>query len=170
MDSETVKAMDTYYPGLEGVVACETAIANIEGSAAPGVWNIAAMKSKTLPARSLLRKPRFFSCTATCPTAQLAEFEARLRPARAIPEPLIDLFRRVPANVHPMDVLRTSVSVLAHYDPDLAASPTDHAANVRKAERLMAQMATAVAARVSAAVKNRSPRATISTTRQISFI
>ena len=46
-----------------------------------------------------------------------------------------------------MDVLRTSVSVLAHFDPDVNAPPTDHAANVRKAERMVAQMATAVAYR-----------------------
>ena len=46
-----------------------------------------------------------------------------------------------------MDVLRSSVSVLAHFDPDVDAPPTDHAANVRKAERLVAQMATAVAFR-----------------------
>jgi citrate synthase len=46
-----------------------------------------------------------------------------------------------------MDVLRTSVSVLAHFDPEVNAPPTDHAANVRKAERMTAQMATAVAVR-----------------------
>ncbi len=46
-----------------------------------------------------------------------------------------------------MDVLRSSVSVLSHFDPDVNAPPTDHAANVRKAERMIAQMATAVAYR-----------------------
>ena len=46
-----------------------------------------------------------------------------------------------------MDVLRSSVSVLAHFDPDVNAPPTDHAANVRKAERMVAQMATAIAFR-----------------------
>src|SRR4029077_20724377 len=46
-----------------------------------------------------------------------------------------------------MDVLRSSVSVLAHFDPEVDAPPTDHAANVRKAERMIAQMATAVAYR-----------------------
>jgi len=46
-----------------------------------------------------------------------------------------------------MDVLRTSVSVLSHYDPEVNSPPTDHAANVRKAERLVAQMPTAVAYR-----------------------
>ncbi len=46
-----------------------------------------------------------------------------------------------------MDVLRSSVSVLGHFDHDVEAAPTDHAANVRKAERLIAQMATAIAYR-----------------------
>ena len=68
-------------------------------------------------------------------------------PARSIPGPLVDLYRAIPAHIHPMDVLRTSASVLAHYDPDVNAPPTDHAANVRKAERLVAQFATAVAYR-----------------------
>ena len=46
-----------------------------------------------------------------------------------------------------MDVLRTSVSVLSHYDPEVNAPPRDHAANVRKAERLLAQIPTAIAYR-----------------------
>src|SRR5690606_20162874 len=82
------------------------------------------------------------------PTAsQLREFQSRLRAARAIPEPLVTPFRQIPADVHPIDVLRTSVSVLAHFDPERDAEATDHGANVRKAERLIAQMATAVAYR-----------------------
>jgi len=78
---------------------------------------------------------------------QLRDFDARLKAARGIPGSLIDLYHQIPSQIHPMDVLRTSVSVLAHYDPDVAAAPTDHAANVRKAERLVAQMATAIAYR-----------------------
>lgn len=66
---------------------------------------------------------------------------------RPIPEPLLLLLGTIPESIHPMDVLRTSASVLAHFDPDVNASPTDHAANVRKAERLVAQMPTAIAAR-----------------------
>ena len=40
-----------------------------------------------------------------------------------------------------------SVSVMARFDPEVEAPPTSHAANVRKAERMLAQMPTAVAAR-----------------------
>src|SRR6185369_1913173 len=46
--------------------------------------------------------------------------------------------------ISPMDVVRTSVSVLAHYDPETEDS--SHAANLRKAERLTAQIPVAVAA------------------------
>src|SRR5262249_38400767 len=78
---------------------------------------------------------------------QLREFRARLRKARAIPEPLVTLLGQIPAHIHPMDVLRSSVSVLGHFDPDVNAPPTDHEANVRKAERMLAQMRRAIASR-----------------------
>lgn len=80
-------------------------------------------------------------------SSQLREFDGRLRSSRTLPLPLVDLYRQIPSSIHPMDVLRTSVSVLSHYDPEVNAPPTDHAANVRKAERMIAQMATAVAYR-----------------------
>ena len=35
----------------------------------------------------------------------------------------------------------------SHFDPEVNAAPTDHAANVRKAERLVAQMPVAIAYR-----------------------
>ena len=58
------------------------------------------------------------------------------------------LYGQIPAAVHPMDALRTSVSVLAHFDPEVNVGvPSDHAANVRKAKRMIAQMPTAVAVR-----------------------
>lgn len=148
MDSETVKALDIYYPGLEGVVAGETAIANIEGRHGSGGLEYRGYDIEDLAKSVSFEETAFLLLHGDLPDrGRLAEFEARIRPARVVPQPLIDLFRKIPAQVHPMDVLRTAVSVLSHYDPDLTASPTDHAANVRKAERLTAQMATAVAAR-----------------------
>jgi citrate synthase len=66
---------------------------------------------------------------------------------RSIPEPLTVLFGGIPPSVHPMDVLRTSVSVFAHFDPDIDAPPSDHGANVAKAERMLAQIPTAIAYR-----------------------
>ena len=74
---------------------------------------------------------------------ELESFEARLRAARVLPEPVIQVIRII-ADSHPMDVLRTAVSALSSFDPDVAdESP---AAVLRKSERLTAQVPSIVAA------------------------
>ncbi len=139
---------DQYYPGLEGVIANESAICNLEGKEGDGGLEYRGYRIEDLAGAVSYEETAFLLLHGDLPTeAQLREFDARLRAARAVPEPLVTLFRAIPGSVHPMDALRTSVSVLAHFDPDVNAPPTDHAANVRKAERMMAQMATAVAFR-----------------------
>jgi 2-methylcitrate synthase/citrate synthase II len=143
-----VSGADDYHPGLEGVIANETAIANIEGTDGAGGLEYRGYRIEDLAGHVSYEETAFLLLHGDLPTrAQLSEFDARLRRSRAIPDPLVALFGQIPKNVHPMDVLRTSVSVLGHFDPDCNASPLDHAANVRKAERLLAQMATAVAVR-----------------------
>jgi citrate synthase len=138
---------ETYYPGLEGVIASETAIANIEGREGAGGLEYRGYDIEDLAHGASYEETAFLLLHGDLPTAaQLRDFQGRLRAARAIPDCLVELYRHIPGAVHPMDVLRTSVSVLAHFDPEVNAPPTDHAANVRKAERLLAQMPTAIAA------------------------
>lgn len=139
---------DVYREGLEGVIANETAIANLEGREGSGGLEYRGYRIEDLAGAVSYEETAFLLLHGDLPTGpQLREFDARLRAARGLPEPLIALFGAIPARVHPMDVLRTAVSVLAHFDPDVNAAPTDHAANVRKAERLVATMPTAVAYR-----------------------
>ena len=139
---------DTYYPGLEGVIACETAICNLEGREGEGGLEYRGYRIEDLAGTVSYEETAYLLLHGDLPNrAELDLFNARLREARTLPEPLVDLFHKIPATNHPMDVLRTSVSVLAHFDPEVNASPTDHAANVRKAERLVAQMPTAIAYR-----------------------
>jgi citrate synthase len=141
-------SVDVYRPGLEGVIASETAIANIEGRDGAGGLEYRGYRIEDLAGQVSYEEAAFLLLHGELPNrAELREFDARLRQARPIPEALIELFHRIPKPIHPMDVLRSSVSVLAHFDPDVDAPPTDHAANVRKAERMLAQMATAIAAR-----------------------
>jgi citrate synthase len=141
-------SLDDYHPGLEGVIASETAIANIEGRDGAGGLEYRGYRIEDLAGNVSYEETAFLLLHGDLPSrGQLREFDARLRSARAIPEPLTALFRQIPRQIHPMDVLRSAVSVLAHFDPDVNAAPTDHAANVRKAERMVAQMATAVAYR-----------------------
>ncbi len=141
-------SVEEYHPGLEGVIASESAIANIEGTDGSGGLEYRGYRIEDLAGHVSYEETAFLLLHGDLPSStQLSEFDARLRRSRAIPEPLVALYRQIPKNVHPMDVLRSSVSVLAHFDPDNNAPPTDHAANVRKSERLVAQMATAVAFR-----------------------
>ncbi|WP_422930728.1 citrate/2-methylcitrate synthase [Singulisphaera sp. PoT] len=142
----SAESTDQYHPGLEGVIANETAIANLEGKEGSGGLEYRGYRIEDLANVVSYEETAFLLLHGDLPSAsQLRDFDARLRAARALPDPLVDLFRKIPPTIHPMDVLRTSVSVLSHYDPDVNAPPGDHAANVRKAERMIAQMPTAVA-------------------------
>ncbi len=139
---------DTYYPGLEGVIACETAICNLEGREGQGGLEYRGYRIEDLAGVVSYEETAYLLIHGDLPNRrELEAFNGRLRAARPIPEALVTLFAQVAKSVHPMDVLRTSVSVLGHVDPDANAAPTDHAANVRKAERLIAQMPTAIASR-----------------------
>jgi citrate synthase len=144
----TAVEQDRYYPGLEGVIASESAICNLEGKEGSGGLEYRGYRIEDLAGAVSYMETAFLLLHGDLPTAaQLREFDARLRAARALPEPLTALYGQIPAAVHPMDVLRTSVSILGHFDPEVSVPPSDHAANVRKAERLIAQMATALAYR-----------------------
>lgn len=145
MSSESV---DQYFPGLEGVIASETAIANLEGKQGDGGLEYRGYRIEDLAGAVSYEETAFLLLHGDLPTrVQLKDFEARIKSMRELPEPIVDLLEKIPAGNHPMDVLRTSTSAMAHFDPDVNASPTDHAANVRKAERLVAQMPTAIAYR-----------------------
>ena len=141
-------SVEQYYPGLEGVISNETAIANIEGKEGEGGLEYRGYQIEELAGHVSYEETAYLLLHGDLPNpAQLDEFRARLRGMRSIPEPLIKLLGPIPKAIHPMDTLRTSVSVLSHFDPDVNAPPGDHAANVRKAERMLAQMPTAIAAR-----------------------
>jgi 2-methylcitrate synthase/citrate synthase II len=141
-------ATDEYHPGLEGVVSNETAICNLEGTEGSGGLEYRWYRIEDLAGKVSYEETAFLMLHGDLPTrGQLNEFDARLRAARQVPDALTSLLRQIPPDIHTMDVLRSSVSVLAHFDPDVHAAATDHAANVRKAERLVAQMPTAIAYR-----------------------
>jgi 2-methylcitrate synthase/citrate synthase II len=142
------ESAEQYFPGLEGVISNETAIANIEGKGGDGGLEYRGYRIEDLAGRVSYEETAFLLLHGDLPNRdQLSGFDARLRKLRPIPEPLGALFKQIPTQIHPMDVLRTSVSVLSHFDPEVNAAPTDHAANVRKAERMLAQMPTAIAYR-----------------------
>jgi citrate synthase len=141
-----MSASEAYSPGLEGVIAGETAISTVgrlPGATAEGLsyrgYPIGELAEKTT-----FEEVAYLLLHGELPTArQLAEFQKRVAVARRLPEPLRDLLKGLPRWTPPMDALRSAVSVLAHFDQD--APDSSHDANLRKAERLLAQIPVAVA-------------------------
>jgi citrate synthase len=135
-----MSAPEVYSPGLEGVIAGETAISTVTGGLRYRGYPVAELAEKATfdeVAHLLLR--------GELPSAkQLADFQKRLAVARQLPDTLRQLLKAIPPSTIPMDAIRTSVSVLAHYDPEVADN--SHDANVRKAERLLAQIPLAIVA------------------------
>jgi citrate synthase len=73
---------------------------------------------------------------------QLANFTNQLASERALPDAVVKMLKLMPRNTHPMDMLRTGVSMLGPFDPDL--NDNSHAANVRKSTRLIARVSSLV--------------------------
>src|SRR5437899_9140262 len=68
--------------------------------------------------------------------AELAAYKKRLQSLRALPAPLKTVLEQIPVSAHPMDVMRTSCSVLGTLEPE---KETHAAAGARAiADRLMA--------------------------------
>jgi citrate synthase len=135
-----MSAAEVYSPGLEGVIAGETAISTVTGG----------LRYRGYPVPELAENATYDEVAylllhGELPTSKLlASFRDRLARARELPSCLVTLFKALPSSTSPMDVLRSAVSVLAHFDPEVADN--SHEANLHKAERLQAQIPVAVAA------------------------
>jgi len=60
-------------------------------------------------------------------TAQLAAYHQKLKKLRGIPEALKKVLEQIPANAHPMDVMRTGCSMLGTLEPEAADRNTEAA-------------------------------------------
>jgi len=76
--------------------------------------------------------------------SQLDQLNASLANVREVPESVLQLLQSLPKTATPMEVLRTTTSALSAYDPD-GFRDNSIPANVRKAERLTAQIPTLAA-------------------------
>lgn len=133
--------MAEYSPGLEGVIAGETAVCNITDA---GLF-YRGYSIGELAASCCFEEVAYLLLYGELPDCnQLAQFGAELGAARALPEELTRLVASIPGGVPPMDALRSAVSLQAHFEPEVADG--SHAANVRKATRLLAQIPALIGA------------------------
>lgn len=75
---------------------------------------------------------------------ELESLKATLASERAVPDALIATLKTRPADSLPMDILQAATALLANHDPDTTRS--DHEATTRMGIRLIAKLATVLAA------------------------
>ncbi len=132
-------AATSYAPGLEGIIAGETAISTVEGGLSYRGYFVG-----DLVERCTFDEVAYLLLHGGLPTSRdLEAFQERVAAARRLPPPVKEFLAALPNWTTPLDALRTSVSALAHFDQD--ANDNSHDANVRKAERLLAQIPVAIA-------------------------
>ncbi|HXF81505.1 MAG TPA: citrate/2-methylcitrate synthase [bacterium] len=123
--------------GLKDVIAVNSAICTVDGE--QGLLRYRGYDIRDLATQATYEEVAYLLWHGELPTrAQLDDFTRALAAARALPEPVLDAMRTFPRAAHPLDVLRTTVSVAGMYDPE--AGDNSEEATRRKALRLTAQI------------------------------
>jgi len=131
-----------YSPGLEGVIAGETSICEIDPDRATLTFR--GYDIRDLATKSTYEETAYLVLNGKLPNRnQMGEFDRMMKEDRGVPDAVIDLYRKTPESAHAMDVLRTGVSVLGMFDPE--ESDNSHDANIRKAVSIISKMPTLVA-------------------------
>ncbi|HEX8355434.1 MAG TPA: citrate synthase [Pyrinomonadaceae bacterium] len=129
--------------GLEGVVAAESSIGDVDG--VNGVLIYQGLDIHDLAEHSTFEETVFLLWHGRLPKrAELDALRAELAASQHLPGEVLELMRRFPRDAEPMDALRTAVSALAFYDPGSRDLSREGA--LRTATRLTAQLPVVVAA------------------------
>lgn len=127
--------------GLEGVVACTTAVSFIVGN----TLNYRGYTIEDLSANSTFEEVVFLLWNNRLPNkSELESFSKELNQNMKLSPEIVQILKGIPTDVHPMAWLRTAVSLTAHFDKDANDNSID--ANNRKAIRLTAKMGALVTA------------------------
>ena len=128
--------------GLKGVYFDRSATTFIDGRA--GELRYRGYSIHDLAQQSNFEEAAYLLVHGELPTrSELEAFDTELKAARQIPEPVYDIIGVI-KDAHPMDVLRTAVSALAAFDPEVADNTRE--ATIRKGIRLTSQVPIIVTA------------------------
>lgn len=131
------KDRPTYSPGLEGVIAGESALCLVDEGEAGLLYR--GYPIRDLAEHGTFEEVAYLLLFGHLPTRQdLKDFSTQLIDLAVLPRLLQVFLGAVPSSSHPMDIVRTGVSLLGMVDTD--AADHSHEANVRKSVRLLAQI------------------------------
>jgi len=128
--------------GMRGAVVGDTRLSSINGEEGKLIY--CGLDIHDLARSSTFEEVTYLLWFGALPTRQhLDEFRARLNRHRALPSDLLALLKGLPKGGTPMDVLRTAVSALGLFDPNV--NDTSRQSQIEKAVRLTAIFPTILA-------------------------
>ncbi|KPC26988.1 Citrate synthase [Pseudomonas syringae pv. cilantro] len=105
--------------GLRGQVAGQTALSTV-GMAGAGL-TYRGYDVRELAAEARFEEVAYLLLYGELPTqSQLSAYMDRLKSLRDLPQALKEVLERIPADTHPMDVMRTGASMLGTLEPELS--------------------------------------------------
>ena len=124
--------------GLQDVVALESRICFIDGKQGRLIYR--GYDIRDLAAQSTFEEVAYLLWYGRLPTAaELASLRTTLAGLRALPPPVTEILDRMPKDANPMDILRTTVSALAIFEPGETKSGPS---SIGGAQRLTAALPT----------------------------
>jgi citrate synthase len=109
--------------GLEGVVANSTRLSDVIGDKGQLIY--CGYDINELVGKVSYKEVVYLLFHRKLPNrSELETFVGELRSQRQLPEPVIDFLKSVPKDAEPMDVMRTAISMLGLYDPDIGKETT----------------------------------------------
>lgn len=124
--------------GLEGVVANTTRLSDVIGDKGQLVY--CGYDINELAGHVSYEEVVYLLWNNKLPNrAEMARCQAILRGERKLPDGVIEFLKSAPPKAPPMDVIRTAVSMLGLYDPDLDKEETPEV-NLRRARSITAKI------------------------------
>jgi citrate synthase len=138
--------------GLEDVVAAQSTISDVDGDT--GILLYRGYAVADLADNASFEEVAYLLLEGKLPTrSELSAFKDDLAAHRSLPEPVLDVLRRLPKTTPPMAALRSALSVLGSFDPDgddISQITKNDKSRLdrerKKVRRLVAQVAAVVAA------------------------
>jgi citrate synthase len=124
--------------GLEGVIANSTALSDVLGDKGQLIY--CGYDINELVGKVTYKEVIYLLWHRKLPNRkELEAFVRELRSQRQLPEPVIDFLKSAPKDANPMDVMRTAISMLGLYDPDIGKEATPEI-NRRRATSITAKI------------------------------
>ena len=129
--------------GLEGVVAGDTAISDVDGQRCQLIYR--GYTIDELAGKTTYEEVSYLLLFGSLPTrSQLTEWTRQLEASRTLEPEIVSLLQTFPRDADPMALLRTCMSALGLYDPEAEQEALD--ATRHEAVRAIAKTPTIVAA------------------------